>query len=84
MNLPETPGTPSAVSALVTFASVLAADRFIGEALRAPVDDEKDAFHQLIALSHVGAWVNGKAMGDYFERVKRAVADKAASVDAGQ
>ena len=46
--------------ALVEFAGVIAADRLLGEISHegSPVNDETDAFHQLIALAAAGCWIN--------------------------
>src|ERR1051326_5708552 len=53
----ETPACNDAVLALVEFAGVIAADRLMGEVTRDPVNDERDAFHQVIALAAAGGWL---------------------------
>jgi hypothetical protein len=56
---------------LVEFAAVIAADKFAGEAMRdpGPVSDEKDAFHQVVALNAVGAWLHANVvLGDWLGR----------------
>jgi hypothetical protein len=69
--LSEEPSTPAAVLSLVEFAAVIAADKFAGEAMcdPGPVSDEKDAFHQTVALSAVGDWLNANVVaGDWLSR----------------
>src|SRR5207302_10578778 len=43
-------GIVEATLALVEFAGILAVDRLAGEVMRLPVNDERDAFHQSLAL----------------------------------
>ena len=50
----ESPVSTDAVLALVELAGVIAADRLVGEVTRGPVNDERDAFHQVIALASAG------------------------------
>ena len=69
--LGEDPSTPDAILAFVEFAAVIAADKFVGEAVRdsGPVSDETDALHQNRALSAVGEWFNQHVlMRDWLDR----------------
>ena len=67
----EKPASNDAVLALVEFASVIAADRLMGEITRDPVNDERDAFHQVIALAAAGGWLNDIVRSEWVDRVKR-------------
>src|SRR5438477_360042 len=55
--LVENPASPDAAAALVEFAGILAADRLVGEVMRNPVNDERDAYHQSVALASVAGWL---------------------------
>ena len=69
----ERPQSATAALALVEFAGVITADRFLGEVLRDQVmGDERDAFYQTIALSTAAEWLNKLAMKElvWRERVK--------------
>jgi hypothetical protein len=69
----EQPESAAAALALVEFAGVVTADRFLGEVLRDQVmAEERDAFYQTIALANVAGWINKLAMGELVERVERA------------
>jgi hypothetical protein len=61
----QTPGSTSAVLALVEFAGLLAADRAVGEVTRAPVNEERDTHHQAIALAYVVNWLNSEEIAEY-------------------
>src|SRR5437763_8074174 len=54
----ETPHSTDAVLALIDFAGIITADRLMGEVTRDPVNDERDAHHQVIALAAAGSWLN--------------------------
>src|SRR5690242_15108429 len=55
----EIPETATAALALVEFAGVVTADRFLGEVLRDQVmTGERDAFYGTIALSNAAQWIN--------------------------
>ena len=54
------------------FAGILAVDRLAGEVMRLPVNDERDAFHQSLALANAGGWLNKIATAEFVER-ERAV-----------
>ena len=47
----ETPESADAVLALVKFAGLVSADRLMGEVTLDPVNDERDAYHQSVALN---------------------------------
>ena len=73
-----------AALALVHFAGVIAADKLIGEVLQEPVNDERDAYHQVRALANVAGWVNKIAMDEFVEqlRAKRGGGDLRTRLDA--
>ena len=54
----ESADSADAALALVRFAGVIAADRLIGEAMQEPVNDERDAYHQAVALANAAGWIN--------------------------
>jgi hypothetical protein len=54
----ENPASAAAATALVEFAGVLAVDRLTGEVTREPVNDERDAYHQALALASVARWLD--------------------------
>jgi hypothetical protein len=65
----EPPDSATAALALVEFAGVVTADRFLGEVLRDQVmAEERDAFYQTVALANVAAWINKLALHDLVER----------------
>ena len=66
--LREPPDSAGAALALVEFAGILAVDRLMGELLRDPVNDPRDAYHQTIALTAASQWLNKLDMEDFFER----------------
>jgi hypothetical protein len=68
----EAPESATAALALVEFAGVITADRFLGEVLRDQVMvEERDAFHQTVALSTVAEWLNRLALRELVERSKK-------------
>jgi hypothetical protein len=66
----ESPETVNAAMTLVEFAGVIAADKLVNEVLRTggPVSDEKDAFHQIIALAAVAGRLNEQSSKEWFDR----------------
>jgi hypothetical protein len=62
------PESAKCALAMVHFAGVLAADRLIGEVTQQPVNDERDAYHQSIALANVALWLNDRAINEYMDR----------------
>jgi hypothetical protein len=65
----ERPASATAALALVEFAGVITADRFLGEVLRDQViAEERDAFYQTIALSIAAEWINKLALNELAER----------------
>jgi hypothetical protein len=65
----ERPASATAALALVEFAGVITADRFLGEVLRDQViAEERDAFYQTIALSTAAEWINRLALNELAER----------------
>src|SRR3977135_3306539 len=65
----ERPASATAALALVEFAGVVTADRFLGEVLRDQViAEERDAFYQTIALSIAAEWINKLALNELAER----------------
>jgi hypothetical protein len=65
----ERPASATAALALVEFAWVITADRFLGEVLRDQViAEERDAFYQTIALSTAAEWINRLALNELAER----------------
>jgi len=56
----------------VEFAGILAVDRLAGEVMRLPVNDERDAFDQSLALANAGGWLNKIATAEFVGR-ERAV-----------
>jgi hypothetical protein len=68
----EPPDSATAALALVEFAGVVTADRFLGEVLRDQVmAEERDAFYQTVALANVAGWINKLAMRELVERLGR-------------
>jgi hypothetical protein len=67
----ESPASTDAALALVKFAGILAADRLIGEITSDPVNDQRDAYHQSVALAHVSSWLNNIATDEFLERDKQ-------------
>ena len=67
----EPPASATAALALVEFAGVVTGDRFLGEAVRDQLmAEERDAFHQTVALSNVGEWLNRLALSEFGERLR--------------
>ena len=65
----EAPASATAALALVEFAGVITADRFLGEVLRDKIiAEERDAFYQTVALSTAAEWLNRLAMNELAER----------------
>ena len=65
----EPPQSATAALALVEFAGVVTADRFLGEVLRDQVmAEERDAFYQTVAIANVAAWINKLAMQELAAR----------------
>ena len=64
----EAPDSADAALALVHFAGILAADRLIGEVMQQPVNDERDAYHQALALANVAGWLNRRALNELAEQ----------------
>ena len=64
----EAAGSTDAALALVHFAGVIAADRLTGEVTQEPVNDERDAYHQAVALANVAGWINKIATNELVER----------------
>src|SRR4051794_27056000 len=62
--------TIDAALALTEFVGVVAADKLMGEALRegGPVSDEKDALHQVVAISAIGEWLNVLSQREWLDR----------------
>src|ERR1700716_744182 len=54
----EAADSADAALALVHFAGILAADRLIGEVMQQPVNEERDAYHQALALANVAGGLN--------------------------
>ena len=50
-----------------------AVDRLAGEVMRLPVNDERDAFHQSLALANAGGWLNKIATAEFVERKQAAL-----------
>ena len=68
----ETPDSAEAVLALVHFAGILAVDRLVGEITQEPVNDERDAYHQTVAIAAVARWLNNRVIGEYMDREREA------------
>jgi hypothetical protein len=66
----EAADSADAALALVHFAGVIAADRLTGEVTQEPVNDERDAYHQVVALANVAGWINKLAIAEFAERVR--------------
>jgi hypothetical protein len=67
----ESPESANAALALVEFAGVVTGDRFLGEVLRDQVMvEERDAFHQTVALSTVAGWINKLALAEFVEQAR--------------
>ena len=64
----EAPDSADAALALVHFAGILAADRLIGEVMQQPVNEERDAYHQALALANVAGWLNRRALNELAEQ----------------
>ena len=64
----EAPDSADAVLALVEFAGILAADRLIAEITLQPVNDERDAYHQALALANAAGWLNRRALNELAEQ----------------
>ena len=65
----EAPASATAALALVEFAGVITADRFLGEVLRDQImAEERDAFYQTIALATAAGWINRLALNELVER----------------
>ena len=71
----EVPASATAALALVEFAGVVTADRFLGEVLHDQVlAEERDAFYQTVALSTAAGWLNRLAMNELVERSRGGLA----------
>src|ERR1700732_1681009 len=71
----EAPASATAALALVEFAGVITADRFLGEVLRDQIiAEERDAFYQTVALSTVVQWLNKLALNELVERSRGGLA----------
>ena len=68
----QTADSADAALALVRFAGVIAADHLISEVTLEPVNDERDAYHQAVALANAAGWLNQVAIEEYIERTKGA------------
>jgi hypothetical protein len=67
----ESPESANAALALVEFAGVVTGDRFLGEVLRDQVMvEERDAFHQTVALSTAAEWINRLALAEFAEQAR--------------
>jgi hypothetical protein len=64
----ETADSADSALALVHFAGVIAADKLTGEVTQEPVDDERDAYHQVRALANVAGWINKLALNEFVEK----------------
>ena len=67
----ETPDSTEAALALVEFAGILAADRFVGTITNEPINDERDAYHQSRALADVARWINNRLYDELAEQERR-------------
>jgi len=70
----EAPRSLDAVSALIQFAGILAADTLVEDAFiegGCPSSPETDALHQVVALSHAAAWLHGQQMHEWTKRLRR-------------
>ena len=67
----ETPDSAEAALALVEFAGILAADRFVGTITNEPINDERDAYHQSRALADVARWINSRLYDELAEQERR-------------
>jgi hypothetical protein len=64
----ERPESTVAALALVEFAGVVTADRFLGEVLRDQmIAEERDAFYQTVVISTVAEWINKLALNEMVE-----------------
>ena len=54
------------------FAGILAVDRLVGEITQEPVNDERDAYHQTVAIAAVARWLNNRVIGEYMDREQEA------------
>jgi hypothetical protein len=61
-----------AAAALVQFAGVLAVDRLMGDVTGEPVIEDRDAFHQAVALANAAMWLNQKDTEEYAQRERTA------------
>ena len=68
--LGEDTGSVDAVIALVEFDGVLAVDRLVAEIMREPTSDERDAYHQALALANAAQCINQRSLAEYTERVR--------------
>ena len=66
----EPPASGDAVLALIELVGVIAADHLAGEAMReaAPVSEETDAYHQVLAVAAIGEWVNQIVTRQWLDR----------------
>jgi hypothetical protein len=68
----ESPDSATAALALVEFAGVITADRFLGEVLRDQIAaEERDAFYQTVTLATVAEWLNRLALRELVENSKK-------------
>src|SRR5947208_2393698 len=72
----ETPDSTEAALALVEFAGILAADRFVGTITNEPINDERDAYHQSRALADVARWINSRLYDELVEQERRKKAER--------
>ena len=68
----EAADSADAALALVSFAGVIATDRLTGEVMEEPVNDERDAYHQSVALANAAGWINKIAIDEAVEREREA------------
>jgi hypothetical protein len=72
----ETPSTADAAMALAKFAGVLAADRLIGEVTGDIVCDQRDAYHQSVALANAVRFLNEQSIDEFIESEREGRAGK--------
>jgi hypothetical protein len=66
------PDSATAALALVEFAGIITADRFLGEVLRDQIAaEERDAFYQTVTLATVAEWLNRLALNELVEHSKK-------------
>ena len=75
----EPPASAHAGCALAHFVGVLAADRLTGEVLLDPVDDERDAYFQSVALTGIVQWLNNKSIGEVIDQEREAATERVRS-----